>query len=181
MEVVKNNKGRVQKVTLYASELCKLTDMSAEELEAWGELIPHSDWGRPNSIGGVEKKFEFKLDELEKIKKYVKLLQKGMTVQQIPQIEARGFLDAYALLADDCPPEITPHMMRSYCVLLVYQNRGQRMLLAEDLAKKADIPPETAKRHIMFLLSMNLLRVAQNPRRWEFEFVPRALNRFFPS
>ena len=181
MEMVKDHKGKVEKVVLFASELCQLTNMDAAELETWGELFPHKGSGQRTSLGGTEKKYEYSLEELDKVKKRVKLLKTGMTVRQVPQIEERGFLDAYALLADDCPANITPHMLRTYCVLLVYQNRGNKMLLGEELAKKTGIPVETAKRHIMYLISVNLLHMAQGPTRWEFAFVPKALNRFFPS
>lgn len=181
MEIIRDDSGKVKKVALFEAELCQVTGLTSDQLEKWATLFPHEDWGKRDALSGVEKKFEYDIEGLETAKKRAKLLKAGMTTQQIPQIEERGFLDAYALLAEDCPSNITPHMLRSYCVLIVYQNRGQKMLLAEELAKKAGVPEETAKRHIMYLIQKGLLRVAQNPQRWEFSFIPRALNRFLPS
>ena len=181
MDVIRDRKGKIKKIALFEAELCQETKLTAQELEQWSELFPHVGWGKRDKMSGQEKKYEYTLEGLETAKKRAKLLKAGMTIKQIPQIEERKFLDAYAVLADDCPKNITPHMLRSYCVLIVYQNRAQQMILAKELAEKAGIPAETAKRHIMYLINMKLLRVEDNPQRWEFNFVPRALNRFFPA
>jgi predicted ArsR family transcriptional regulator len=48
-------------------------------------------------------------------------------------------------------------------VVFIYQNRGKKVLLAADLAKVADVPEETAKRHLPWLVATGLLRPAEQP------------------
>lgn len=201
MKVIRDKDGRVAHLVLFESELCEKLNVVAGELRQWKEIFPpsgtavHPDRERPEPI------YKLTVAELDRFEKYAKILRTGMSVQQLLELERQdkkaakagknvNFLEMYALLADECPPGVTAHILRSYCVLFLYQNRARKMLLSGDLAKVAGISKEMAERHISILMSTAapvgdkpgpLLKFAQNPTRWEFAFVPKALSRYYPS
>jgi hypothetical protein len=200
MDVVRDQTtGRVKQLLLFEAELCDRLDVTAVELRQWPELFKPSGSAVHPDRETREPVFRVTLEQLDRYQKYVKILKTGMTPKQILGLEERDskaaeqgkkstFLDMYALLAEECPPGITAHVLRTYCVLFLYQNRGKKMLLAKDLAKVAGIPEETAKRHLRWLQRAidpqssdgdRLLQFADNPRRWEFSFVPKALSRYY--
>ena len=66
--------------------------------------------------------------------------------------------------------------LRSYCALLVYQNRAGKMLGPDGLAKVCSITLEQASEHIYLCQERGFLSARRG--RWEFAFVPRVLNRY---
>lgn len=191
MEAIRDKNGRVTHLLLFEAELCEKLDVTADELRQWREVIPpdgtrvHPDRERPEPV------YKVTMEQLDRYQKYAAILKTGMSIKQIRELEERdrrareqgktgNLLDMYALLAEECPPGITAHCLRSYCVVFLYQNRGNKMLLSRELARVANISPDTAKRHLQWLQAVGILRLAQNPPRWEFAFVPKALSKYYP-
>ena len=190
LQPVRDESGRVQSLMLFESELCQKLDVTADALRSSPELFKPEGTAKHPDRETEEPVYRVTVEQLDRYQKYAKILKTGMTPKQVLQLEERdrkaaeagkvsNFLDMYALLADECPPGVTAHALRTYCVVFLYQNRGKKMLLAKDLAKIADIPEETAKRHLRWLQATGVLRFADNPRRWEFEFVPKALSKYY--
>jgi len=195
MRIMRDDHHNVQGMEMFESELCEQLQLSSEQVREWGELFPptgtavHPERGREESI------FHLSREQLETWRQYAKILKTGMTVKQVQELEKRdqqaqaegkkaSFLEMYAGLAEECPPGITAHAMRSYCTLLLYQNRGGKMLLSRQLAQAAGIPEASALRHIKYLQATGLLILGRNDRgepMWEFAFVPKALSRSYPS
>lgn len=172
--------------------MCEQLQVTSGELRSWHELIPPSGSAMHPDREREEPQYQVSQEEMRRYESYANILGTGMSVEQVKELEARDrkavaegkkatFLDMYSLLAEECPPGITAHCLRSYCVVLLYQNRADKMLLAAQLAQLANVPLATAKRHLRYLQAVGLLRLAQNPNRWEFAFVPRALSRYYPS
>ena len=150
--------------------LCQLLDCSSEQLAEWTELLPQMQ------AGG----FMLDSDELQSLRQAVKVLKSGMTANQVGELIDRDrsgkLLTRYALLAEDCPANVTAHMLRSLCVVILAQNRQQRMLSPSELADASGIDVETAKRHMRILQAVGLLHASADKRSWEFAFVPRAIS-----
>lgn len=192
MRVVRDEADRVKYLVMFESELCEQLDSSAEQLRQWAEVMPPAGQELHPDRETMEPIYQFSREKLDVYRQYAKILKTGMTVQQLKELEERdrqakkqgkrsNFVEMYSILADECPPGLTAHALRSYCVLFLYQNRGGQMLLSKQLAAKASISEETALRHIKYLQACGLLTLAQDPPRWEFAFVPKALSRYYPT
>lgn len=195
MRVLQDPDSHQQVLEMFESELCEQLSVSSQQLRDWAELFPASGVAVHPEREREETIYRYTRPQLETCEQYAKILKTGMTLKQVKELEARdhkmreqgkksSFLEMYALLAEECPPGITAHTMRSYCTLFLYQNRGSRMLLSKDLAKAAGIPEKSAMRHIKYLQAVGLLTLARNDDntpRWDFAFVPRAMTRYYPS
>lgn len=180
---------------MFESEMCNQLQVTAEQLREWAEMFPPSGKAVHPERGREEAVFRLSKEQMEQWHKYAKILLTGMTVKQVQELEGRdqkaaaegkksSFLDMYATLAEECPPGITAHAMRSYCTIFLYQNRGGKMLLSRQLAKVAGIPEGSALRHIKYLQATGLLVLGKDDQgnpMWEFAFVPKALTRYYPS
>lgn len=157
--------------TLSAAQVAGAMNCSMEQLGAWQVLLPPAgaDGGYLLDAAGVER-----------LRQCAKVLGTGMTVEQVQQLERRDpsgrLLARYALLAEDCPANVTAHILRSLCVVILAQNRQGRMLAPRELAAAAGLDVESAKRHLRVLQAVGLLRASAERDRWEFAFVPRAIS-----
>jgi hypothetical protein len=197
MEPIRDKDGRVLSMVLFESEMCEYLNVAAEDLRSYEKLIAPTGTKVHPEREREERIFNVTREQLEVYARYAKILGTGMTVEQVKELQQQDdaaakagkkamFVDTYAVLAEECPPGITAHALRSYSALLVHQRRRGVMMLPKDLARAANISEETAKRHIQFLMAMHhpetsspLLRMEENPDRWEFAFVPRALTRYY--
>ncbi len=186
MRALRDKAGRVAGLELFESELCAKLDADPSQLRAWAELIPaHGEAVHPDRET-VEPTYRASAATLDRWEQYAKILKTGVTVKQVRELEARDrqggkFVEMYALLAEECPEGVTAHMLRSYCVLFLYQNRAGKTLMPSELAQVAGISEASAKRHVMWLQTVGLLTLGRSPARWEFKFVPKALSRYYPS
>lgn len=193
MRIVRDDEGgRISHLLMFESELCEQLDVSAEQLRSWTALYAPVGQDIHPERETREAVYQLTREDLDRFAQYAKILKTGMSVKQVQELESRdraarragkrsNFVEMYAILADECPPGVTAHALRSFSVLFLYQNRGGRMLLSADLARAAGIPEDTALRHIKYLQATGLLKLAENPPRWEFGFVPKALSRYYPS
>lgn len=190
MEVVRDEENRVRFMVLFEAELCEKLDIPAGQLREWRELFPPDGAAVHPDRETKEPIFKLTVEHLDRYVKYAKILRTGMSISQVRELErkddlskqagqAANMLDMYSLLAEECPPGVTAHVLRTYCVVFLYQNRGKKMLLARELARVAGIPEDNAKRHLRYLQAVGALRLAQNPTRWEFAFVPKALSKYY--
>lgn len=192
MQIIRDEENnRVKYVLLFEAELCEKLNVTADQLRSWRELMPPLEERMHPDRERMEPVYKVTIDQLALYDKYAKILKTGMSVQQVRELERRDakaaeegknlkHLEMYALLAEEAPPGVSAHALRSYCVVFLYQNRGGKMLLPKELAKVANISEETAKRHLRILQMVGALRLAQNPTRWEFAFVPKALSKYYP-
>jgi len=194
MKVLRDSSG-TQTLELFEGEMCEQLQVTSEQIRQWVELFPvagsklHPERERDEAIYHVSR------EQMELYEQFAKILKSGMTVKQVRELAGRDirsreqgkagkFVEMYSLLAEECPPGITAHAMRSYCTLFLYQNRKDTMLLSRDLSRAASIPEASAMRHIKYLQAVGLLslsRAADNSPRWDFAFVPKALSRYYPS
>lgn len=195
MRILRDSANKITAMEMFESEMCNQLQITAEQLREWVELFPPNGKAVHPERGREESTFHLSKDQLEQWHKYAKILRTGMTVKQVQELENRdrkareagkkaAFLDMYAALAEECPPGITAHAMRSYCTIFLYQNRGGKMLLSRQLAQVAGIPEGSALRHIKYLQATGLLILGRNDQgepMWEFAFVPQALTRHYPS
>jgi len=192
MRVIRDANNRVTALVLFESELCEQLEVTYEQLRAWTELFAASGEEMHPDRETMEPVYAVTREMLDRYVQYAKILKTGMTVAQVKELERRdqkaakagkrsNFVEMYSILAEECPPGITAHALRSYCVLFLYQNRFGRMLLSKDLAKAADISADAALRHIKYLQAIDLLILRDNPPRWEFRFVPKAISRYYPT
>ena len=195
VRLMKDPESQQQLLELYESEMCEQLQVTAEQLREWHELIPAAGSAMHPERERQEAVYRFTRHQLETCEQCAKILKTGMTVKQVSELIIRdqkkleagkksSFLEMYALLAEECPAGITAHAMRSYCTLFLYQNRGSRMLLSKDLARAAGIPEASAMRHIKYLQAVGVLSLGRNDQNapcWDFSFVPKALNRYYPS
>lgn len=153
-----------------SGQLAALLNCSPQQLADWSALLPS-----PTASG-------FSVDALtvERLRQQTAVLKSGMTVEQVKELTERDrsgkLLARYALLAEDCPANVTAHMLRSLCVVILAQNRQGRMLTPSQLAQAAGLDLETAKRHLRILQAVGLLHASEERDRWEFAFVPRAIS-----
>lgn len=195
VRVLQDPDSNQQILELFESEICEQLQITAEQIREWSELIPAAGSAIHPEREQEEAIYRFTREEMETCEQCAKVLKTGMTVKQVEELIKRdrkqqkagkksSFLEMYSILAEECPPGITAHAMRSYCTLFLYQNRGGRMLLARDLARAAGIPEQSAKRHIKYLQAVGVLSLGRNEDgspRWDFAFVPRALSRYYPE
>lgn len=195
VRILRDPDSQQQVMEMFESELCEQLQISSDQLREWEEMFPSSGSAVHPEREREETIYRYSRDQMESCEQYAKILKTGMTIKQVRELETRdrkmkaqgkksSFLEMYALLAEECPPGITAHTMRSYCTLFLYQNRASRMLLSKDLAKAAGIPEQSAMRHIKYLQAVGLLtlaRNADNSPRWDFAFVPRAMTRYYPD
>jgi hypothetical protein len=192
MRVIRDKDNRVEFLVLFESELCDQLEVTAEQLREWGDLFVPAGQDMHPDRETLEPIFRLTREQLDRFAQYAKILKTGMTLRQVKELELKdiaarksgkrsNFLEMYSILAEECPAGITAHALRSYCVLFLYQNRGGKMLLSKDLAKAANISEDTALRHIRYLQATQLLQLAQNPPRWNFSFVPKAMSRYYAS
>lgn len=195
MRIMRDEQHNIQGMEMFESEMCEQLQLTAEQIREWGQLFPSSGTAVHPERGQEEFIFRISREQMENWRRYAKILKTGMTVKQVQELEVRdqkaqaegkksSFLDMYAVLAEECPPGITAHAMRSYCTLLLYQNRGGKMLLSRQLAQAAGIPEASALRHIKYLQACGLLALTRNDQgepMWEFAFVPKALSRSYPD
>lgn len=195
VRVLKDPDSNQQVLELFESEMCEQLAVTSEELREWSELFPSAGSAIHPEREKEETIYRFTREQMETCEQCAKILKTGMTVKQVQELIDRdqrqrkagkkaSFLEMYSLLAEECPTGITAHAMRSYCTLFLYQNRGSRMLLSRDLARAAGIPEDSAMRHIKYLQATGLLSLGRNEDsspRWDFAFVPRALNRYYPE
>jgi len=195
VRLLKDPESHQQILELFESEMCQQLSVTAEQLREWAELFPVAGQAVHPEREKQEAIYRYTRPEMESCEQAAKILKTGMTVKQVQELINRdskqrkagkksSFLEMYAMLAEECPPGITAHAMRSYCTLFLYQNRGSRMLLSRDLARAAGIPEDSAKRHIKYLQAVGILSLGRNQDnspRWDLSFVPAALSRYFPS
>lgn len=183
---IRNVQGIVTHLQLWEGELCEQLDCTAGQLRTWYRLIPPAGTAQHPQRETQEPYYIVSKEDLTRATQHASILRSGMTVEHILELQARdaqlvtlgkkpSYLNMYALLAKDCPPGITAHALRTYSVVLTYQNRGGRMLMAKELAPLASITYEAAKNHLRYLQAVGLLKLAQNPLRWEFSMVPQAM------
>lgn len=174
----------MEAVTKFESELCLEWNVYASDLQSWHEIIPatgekiHPARNKPEFFYQASKK------QFDLWSQYAKILKAGLTIKQLQELLQKDndgkLLESYALLAEECPENVTPHMLRSYCIVLFYQNRYNQTLTSKQLAQIAGISVETAKRHLIFLQNgANLLRFYTQPPKWEFDFVPKAFFKYY--
>lgn len=192
MQTLRDPKTNAIVFVLFEGELCDRLDVTADELRSWPELIPASGTAMHPDRETVEPLYRASQEQLDEWERYARILRTGMSEKQVLELVRRDsaqrkagkqptFVKMYSRLAGECPPGITAHAMRSYCTVLLHQNRAGRMLLAKDLAKAAGIPEATAKRHLRYLQAVGLLKLSKEPLRWEFALVPQALSRYYPD
>jgi len=195
MRIMRDGKHNVEGMEMFESEMCEQLQLSAEQIREWGQLFPPTGTAVHPERGQEEATFRLSREQMETWRQYAKILRTGMTVKQVQELHERdikskaegkktSFLEMYASLSDECPPGITAHAMRSYCTILLYQNRGGKMLLSRQLAQAAGIPEASALRHIKYLQATGLLALGRNDQgqpMWEFAFVPKALSRAYPD
>ncbi len=173
--------------TLFESELCDELALAPDQLREWGEMFPPSGSMMHPDRAMLEPYFVLDSAQLRQWTHFAKILRTGMAPAQVKELAARDakaadrgqrsrFVEMYAALAEECPPGITAHCLRSYCTVLLFQNRFGKMLLAKDLASSAGIPESAAKRHLRYLQAVGLLTLNREEMRWEFAMVPRALS-----
>lgn len=176
----------------FQGELCEILNCTSDDLRAWADLMPpsgtqmHPDREIPEAV------YKVSLEDVEQYKRYAAIIRTGMTPAQVAELQSRdeksrkagkagNFVDMYARLAAECPPGITAHAMRSYCTVLLAQNRHDKTLMVSELARAAQIPETTAKRHLQYLQKVGMLKFNVDQKRWEFRFVPAALSKHLPE
>lgn len=176
----------------FESELCERWGIPAGRLREWTTVIPPTATRKHPLRGKIEPFYQATEADLEKWHQYAQILNAGLTLKQLQELRERDqamekinkpgrMIEMYALLAQECQPGITPHVLRSLCVVILYQNRLGKMLLAHDLAQAAGIHPASARRHLEYLQITGALRLHMQPPRWEFSFTPQALSRYYPD
>ena len=195
MKILRDRNNNITAMEMFESEMCQQLNITSEQIRDWQECFPSNGTATHPERGTQEAVFHISKADMDLWNKYAKVLRTGMTVKQVQELHNRdvkaaeegkktSFLDMYANLADECPPGITAHAMRSYCTIFLYQNRGNKMLLSRQLAKAAGIPEGSALRHIKYLQATGLLMLGRNSDgepQWEFAFVPKALTRYYPD
>jgi hypothetical protein len=170
--------GQIVRIDFTAEEMAELLGVAVEDLDGWKSTIPpyHEPGATIYSVKSVE--------DLNLIRKRVALLKTRMSEAAVRSVEEAGLLDAYAALAEDCPPGVTAHVWRSYGLIVLLQTRYGKMIGPEELARRAgltEIHAETgerqlgvdlARKHIRILVSLNHLRQVEG--RWEHHGLPKS-------
>jgi hypothetical protein len=158
----------------------RVTETAADTLARWGKVIPALRVDDGTAVYGFAS-----VKELNQIKKRAALLRTQMSETAVQNIEAKGLLDAYAALAEDCPPGITAHVWRSYGLIVLMQIRYGQMLDANELAQRAGLTEAdretgervvgvaTAERHIRLLRALGYLE--EGTGRWEGQWQHKGL------
>jgi hypothetical protein len=168
------------RIEFTATEMAEnVLGVEVEDLIQWTERIPVERGQGLEAIYAVKD-----VSEMNLLKKRAALLRTRMSQPAVKNVEAAGLLDAYAALAEDCPPGVTAHVWRSYGVVVLMQTRYGKMIGPEQLAtqarlvkpggKKKDVDIEMAEKHLRLLQALNLLRANREEGRWEHQGLPKS-------
>jgi hypothetical protein len=173
---LKNGKIAIEFNTQELAE--KVLGLSVAQLEEWGEMFPKPAAG----------KYLIKSEQdLNKFKDRAALLNTGMTVTAVKNVESEKLLRSYARLAEDCPEGITAHVWRSYGLIVLMQVRYGKMIDAEELATRAKINKivdgkpvadvAMAEKHIRLLTGIGVLSRDSGEEwqgQWRHQGLPKA-------
>lgn len=170
--------GQLLRIEVPAREMAeKVLGVELEDLARWTKAIPPLRGEGEDAIYTVRSR-----DELDVLRKRAKLLRTNMNEKAVANVEKAGLLDAYADLAEDCPPGITAHVWRSYGVVVLMQVRYNRMIGAEELAERAGLKRreggklvpdvEMAEKHLRLLTRLGHLTPSEEGR-WEHQGLPK--------
>lgn len=170
---VSDKKGGIAFVEFTAAELVKTLEqyrphidlgISKEDIESWKKTIP------PNRLEGDKKIYTISSpQELDLLYKRILILRTRMSEKALANIENQGVLEAYAALAEDCPPGLTVQVWRSYGLVVLMQSRYGAMIGPEELATRAklsQVDPKTnrrvlgvdiARKHLRLLKALHYL------------------------
>jgi hypothetical protein len=176
----------------FEAEFCTQLGIPAASLRLWTDLIPVAMIRRHPLRGKREPLYSGSEADFQRWTQYAKILYAGCSVAQLQELITRDralaqsgrpakMVEMYALLAEECYGGLTPHMLRTLCVVILYQNRLNKMLLARELARIAGMSHEQALRHLVYLQYAGALRFHTRQPRWEFSFTPQALSHYYPK
>ena len=171
--------GKLVRIEIPAREMAeKVLGVELERLLEWKSLIPPARGEGEDAVYAVRTR-----EELATLRKRAALLRTNMNEKAVAAVEEAGLLDAYAALAEDCPPGITAHVWRSYGLIVLMQVRYGKKIGAEELARRANLVKldengkpvpdvETAAKHIRLLVALGYL--AEEDGRWKHQGLPKS-------
>lgn len=171
-------------IKYFESELCFKWNIISEQLNLFSSVIPVAGKEINSLHGQLEPYYQGDKTDFQRWEWYAKILSKGTSIQQLQELiekdkympPEKSLIALYAALADECIDNITPHILRTYCIVIFYQQKHNKALFSKELSKVANITEETAFRHLVFLQrGVGLLKFNTAPISWSFEFIPEVL------